>query len=63
MKKSHNAEEKRKRGPLVSPCTVYYAKKKQEKPSWFSSLRQMVQFDTIIFLRSFVELFWSLRVD
>ena len=29
----------------------------------FSSLGEMVQFDTIIFRRTFEELFWSVRVD
>ena len=55
-KKSHNAEKKQKGDPLVSPSTVYYAEK-QEKPIWFSSLGEMVQFDTIIFRRTFEELF------
>ena len=57
-KKSHNAK-KLKGGPLVSPGTVCYA----EKPFWFISLSQKVQFDTIIFRRTFEELFWSVRVD
>ena len=34
---------------------------KKEKPFAFSSLGQMVQFDTIIFVE-LVELFWSLQV-
>ena len=60
FEKTHNAEKKTERGdPLVSPGIVCYA----EKPFWFSSLGQMVQFDTIIFRRTFVELFWSVRVD
>ena len=37
--------------------------KKEEKPFWFSSLGQMIQFGTIKFCRTFVELFWSVRVD
>ena len=37
--------------PLVSPGMVCYAGK-QEKHFWFSSLGQMVQFDTIIFGRT-----------
>ena len=41
---------------------VCYAEK-QEKPFWFSSLDQIVQFGAIIFCRTFVELFWSVRVD
>ena len=47
---------------LVSPGMVCYAEK-QEKPFWFSSLDQLVHFDAIIFCRTFVELFWSVRVD
>ena len=43
--------------PLVLPGTVCYAEK-QEKPFWFSSLDQIVQFGAIIFCRTFVELFW-----
>ena len=35
---------------------------KQEKPFWFSSLGQIVQFSAIIFCRTFVELFWSVQV-
>ena len=41
---------------------VCYAEK-QEKPFWFSSLDKIVHFDAIIFCRTFVELFWSVRVD
>ena len=48
--------------PLVSPGTVVCYAEKQEKSFWFSSLGEMVQFDTIIFRRTFEEL-WSLRVD
>ena len=51
-----------KEGSLVSPGMVCYAEK-QEKPFWFSSLDQIVHFDAIIFCRTFVELFWSVRVD
>ena len=47
--------------PLVSPGTVCYAGK-QEKPFWFTSLGQIVQFGAIIFSRTFVELFWSVQV-
>ena len=46
---------------LVSPGMACYAGK-QEKPFWFSSLGQMVQFGAIIFCRTFVELFWSVQV-
>ena len=48
--------------PLVSPGMVCYAGK-QEKPFWFSSLDQIVQFGAIVFCRTFVELFWSVRVN
>ena len=48
--------------PLVSPGMVCYAGK-QEKTFWFGSLDQIVQFGAIIFCRTFVELFWSVRVD
>ena len=41
-----------RRDPLVSPCTVCYAEK-QEKPFWFSSLGQMIQFGTIKFCGTF----------
>ena len=55
--------KKNERGEsLVSPGMVSYAEK-QEKPFWFSSLNQIVHFDAIIFCRTFVELFWSVRVD
>ena len=37
--------------PLVSPGMVCYAEK-QEKPFWFSSLGQIVQFGAIIFCRT-----------
>ena len=52
------------RGPLVLPGMVSYAEK-QGKPFWSSSLGQMVQFDTIIFGRTFKNYFgfWSVRVD
>ena len=48
-------------GPLFSPGTVCYAEK-QEKPFWFSSLGELVQFD-IIFQITFEELSWLVRVD
>ena len=57
-KKSRSAEKNER----VSPGMVCYAEK-QEKPFWFSSLDQIVHFDAIIFCRTFVELFWSVRVD
>ena len=59
-KKSLAMPKKNERGEsLVSPGMVCYA----EKPFWFSSLDQIVHFDAIIFCRTFVELFWSVRVD
>ena len=61
-KKVSQCRKKTERGdPLVSPSMVCYAGK-QEKPLWFSSLGQMVQFGAIIFCRTFVELFWSVQV-
>ena len=61
--KSLAVPKKNERGELlVSPGMVCYAEK-QEKPFWFSSLDQIVQFGAIIFCRTFVELFWSVRVD
>ena len=50
------------RESLVSPGMVYYAEK-EGKPFWFSTLGQTIQFETIKFCRTFVELFWSVRVD
>ena len=61
-KKSRSAEKNERGESLVSPGMVCYAEK-QEKPFWFSSLDQIVHFDAIIFCRTFVELFWSVRVD
>ena len=48
-KKSRSAEKNERGDPLVSPGMVYYAEK-QEKPFWFSSLGQIVQFGAIIFV-------------
>ena len=47
---------------LVSPGMVCYAEK-EVKHFWFSSVAQMIQFGTIKFCRTSVELFWSVRVD
>ena len=44
--------KKLKGDPLVSPGIVCYAEK-EEKPFWFSSLGQMIQFGTMKFCRSF----------
>ena len=61
--KSLAVPKKNGRGdPLVSPGKVCYAGK-QEKPSCFSSLDQIVQFGAIIYCRTFVDLFSSVRVD
>ena len=54
--------KKLKGGPLVSPSTLCFAEK-QEKLFWLSSLGQTVKFDTIKFRKTFVDLFWSVRVD
>ena len=51
-KKSRSAEKNERGDPLVSPGMVCYAEK-QEKPFWFSSLGQIVQFGAIIFCRTF----------
>ena len=62
-KKCLAVPKKNERGEsLVSPGMVCYAEK-QVKPFWFSSLDQIVHFGAIIFCRTFVELFWSVRVD
>ena len=61
-KKSRSAKKNERGESLFSPGMVCYAEK-QEKPVWFSSLDQIVHFDAIIFCRTFVELFWSVRVD
>ena len=42
--------------PLVSPGMVWYAGK-QEKPFWFSSLDQIVQFGAIMFCRTYKNYF------
>ena len=55
-KKSRSAEKNWKGDPLVSPGMICYAGK-QEKPFWFSSLDQIVQFGAIIFCRSFKNYF------
>ena len=63
-KKSRSAEKNWKGGPFGLAwygMLAWYAGK-QEKPFWFSSLGQMVQFGAIIFCRTFVELFWSVQV-
>ena len=56
-KKSLAVPKKIERGdPLGSPSMVCYAGK-QEKPFWFSSLDQIVQFGAIIFCRTFKNYF------
>ena len=56
-KKVSQCRKKYERGDtLVSPGMVCYAEK-QEKPFWFSSLGQIVQFGAIIFCRTFKNYF------
>ena len=49
--KSSQCQKNEKGDPLVSPGMVCYAEK-QEKPFWFNSLGQIVQFGAIIFCRT-----------
>ena len=51
------------KGGLFSLSRLVCYAEKEEKPFWFSSLGQMIQFGTIKFCRTFVERFWSVRVD
>ena len=53
---SQNSKQIGRGDPLVSPGMVWYAGK-QEKPFWFSSLYQIVQFDAIILYRTFKNYF------
>ena len=46
--------------PFVSPGIVCYAEK-EEKPFWFSSLRQMIQLGTIKFRITFKNYFGQFR--
>ena len=55
-KMSRSAKKIERGDPLVLPGMVCYAEK-QGKPFWSSSLGQMVQFDTIIFCRTFKNYF------
>ena len=55
-KMSRSAEKNEKGDSLVSPGMICYAEK-QVKPFWYSSLGQMVLFDTIIFCRTFKNYF------
>ena len=56
-KKVSQLPKKNGRGdPLISPGMVCYAGK-QEKPFWFISLDQIVQFGAIIFCRTFKNYF------
>ena len=61
--KSLTVPEKSGRGDLWSRRVWYVTRENRKKPFWFSSLDQIVQFGAIIFCRTFVELFWSVRVD
>ena len=57
LKKSLAVPKKNEKGdPLVSPGMVCYTEN-QEKPFWFSSLVQIVQFGAIIFCRTFKNYF------
>ena len=56
IQKVSQCRKKLKGDPLVSLGMVRYAEK-QEKPFWFSSLGQMVQFGAIIFCRTFQNYF------
>ena len=55
-KKKSRSAKKMKGDPLVSLSMVCYAEK-QEKPFWFSSLGQIVQFGAIMFCRTFENYF------
>ena len=55
-KKVSQSQKTERVEPLVSPGTECYAEK-QEKPFWFSSLGQMIQFGTIKFCRTFKNYF------
>ena len=50
-KRSRSAEKNEKGDPSVSPGMVCYVEN-QEKPFWFSSLGQTVQFGAMIFSRT-----------
>ena len=56
-KKVSQYRKKMKGGTLWSRPVWYVNAVKQEKPFWFSSLGQMVLFDTIIFCRTFKNYF------
>ena len=62
-KKSLAVPKKMKGGSLWSRPVWYVTRKNRKNLFWFSSLDQIVQFGAIIFCRTFVELFWSVRVD
>ena len=50
-KQSAQCRKETERGPLSLAWKCMLRQKKEKKPSWFSSLGQMVQFDTIKFCR------------
>ena len=52
-------KKKQKWGDRLVLPGIGCSEEKKEKPFWLCSLGQMVQFDTIKFRRTFVELFWS----
>ena len=59
-KKSRSAEKNER---IFGLARYGMLRGKTGKTFWFSSLDQIVHFDAIIFCRTFVELFWSVRVD
>ena len=54
-KKVSQCRKKLKGGPFSLP--VWYVTRKKEKPFWFSSLGQMIQFGAIKFCRIFENYF------
>ena len=63
FRKKVSVPKKLKGGTLWSRPVWYVTRENRKNLFWFSSLDQIVQFGAIIFCRTFVELFWSVRVD
>ena len=59
--KSLTCRKQLKGGTLWSRPVWYVTRENRKNLFWFSSLGQMVQFGAIIFCRTFVELFWSVK--
>ena len=57
------AVPKKMKGGVFGLARYGMLRGKTGKTFWFSSLDQIVHFDAIIFCKTFVELFWSVRVD